>query len=142
MNAIEEHHASPLHRMSFRPLSQLPERPAKQPALTDGQRAEIAAVDYLRTLGFAITETNWKTKWCEVDIIATRNKRIHFVEVKYRRNARHGDGLAAITPKKLKQMNFAAQLWLANHGELEATLSAMSLSGDDFRVDSFIETIA
>ncbi len=38
-----------------------------------------------------------------------------FVEVKYRSSKYYGGGIAAITPKKLRQMQFAAELYDARH---------------------------
>lgn len=77
-----------------------------------GHLAEKQTADYLKRLGYKILELNWKTKYCEIDIIAEKNKTIYFVEVKSRRNDLYGSGLEYITPKKLKQMEFAAKMWL------------------------------
>lgn len=77
-----------------------------------GHEAEKRAAEYLRTQGFSIRELNWKTRYCEIDIVAEKEKRIYFVEVKYRQNTAHGMGLDYITSKKLKQMQFAAEMWV------------------------------
>ena len=141
MAGIEILGATPLHRMSFAPLK-TKNIAVKVPApITDGVRAEEAGARHLASLGYEIIERNWKTKWCEVDIIARKDDRLHFVEVKYRRNSRHGDGLAAITPQKVRQMTFAAELWLKRNTAHQPVLSALSLSGDDFSVDEFIDVI-
>lgn len=139
-DAINTIGASPLHRMSFSPLATL-SAPILTKEQTDGSKAEQAATEYLRSLGYTIIDTNWKTKWCEIDIIAAKDTVVHFVEVKYRRQSLWGDGMSAITPKKLKQMDFAARIWLASNPSQAAVLSAMSLSGADFHVDTYIETI-
>lgn len=81
-----------------------------------GHEAEEQAADYLRSKGFRIRELNWKTPRCEIDIVAEKGKRIYFVEVKYRRNAAHGTSLEYITPRKLKQMQFAAESWVQAKG--------------------------
>jgi uncharacterized protein (TIGR00252 family) len=107
-----------------------------------GKTAEAAAVAYLQSKGFAVLEQNWRTRFCEIDIVAKQKDVIHFVEVKYRQHSRQGSGLEYITPKKLQQMRFAAEMWVSSHEWLGAyTLSAIEVSGDDFTVGSFIPDV-
>ena len=49
-----------------------------------GQVAEGAVADELQTQGYRIVDRNWKTKVCEIDIVASKDKVIYFVEVKFR----------------------------------------------------------
>ena len=77
-----------------------------------GNHAENLAVAYLQSLHYDVLDRNWKNRWCEIDIVALKNGTIYFVEVKYRNNSIFGDGLDAITKKKLQQINFAAEQWL------------------------------
>lgn len=96
-----------------------------------GHNAEKRAAKYLESLGFKIREMNWKTRYCEIDIVAEKDGRIYFTEVKYRRNAKQGLGLDYITPKKVKQMQFAAELWASNHNwQKEYQLAAVSIDAD------------
>ena len=53
-----------------------------------GRSGETAAVSFLQTLGFAILETNYKTKLTEIDIIAKDKDFICFIEVKTRHSLR------------------------------------------------------
>lgn len=97
-----------------------------------GHSAEVSAAEHLKQLGFNIVELNWKTKYCEIDIVAEKDKAIYFVEVKYRKNQNQGFGLDYITPKKLNQMRFAAQMWVSNNrwsGEYQ--LAAVAIDGDE-----------
>jgi Holliday junction resolvase-like predicted endonuclease len=60
--------------------------------------------------------------------------------VKYRRNFSQGGGIAAITPKKLQQMKFAAELFITRH-KLEnygQRLAVASLTGDAV-IDQYLE---
>lgn len=50
-----------------------------------GRRAEAAARAYLTRLGYAIRETNFRTRFGEVDIIAEKDGWLVFVEVRARR---------------------------------------------------------
>lgn len=107
-----------------------------------GQRAETAAAAFLKKSGFKIIDRNWRTRWCEIDIIASRNNMLNFVEVKYRQTGRQGLGLDYITPNKLRQMRFAAEYWvLENEWDGDFQLAAVEVYGDDFTVTDFIETI-
>lgn len=158
--ALAELGASPIHRMSFAPLSTYYNTSRDQKGSTFlsekddigikmltknttkvGNNAEEAVCEHVRRQGYTIIDRNWKTKWCEVDIIAERKGIVHFIEVKYRKNDRAGSGLAAITPKKLRQMKFAAELWLANKDVQQAVLSAVEVSGEEFVISEFIEVI-
>lgn len=76
-----------------------------------GNNSETAVANYLISKGHALLERNWRTKWCEVDIISMCDDTLYFTEVKHRKNDAGGDGFAAITPRKLQQMKFAAELY-------------------------------
>lgn len=80
-----------------------------------GRRAEEAVVDYLRGHGYEVLAQNWRTRWCEIDIVAKQSGVVYFVEVKFRHNSKQGSGLDYITPKKLNQMRFAADVWVAEN---------------------------
>ncbi len=80
-----------------------------------GHDAEKQAAEYLQKQGFKIHELNWKTKYCEIDIVAEKDKSVYFVEVKSRRSSSQGYGYEYVTPKKLQQMHFAAEMWVQHH---------------------------
>ena len=67
---------------------------------------------------------------------------MYFTEVKHRKNSKYGDGLAAITAKKLNQMKFAAKLY-AHSNQLDADLRliAIATTGEPPDVVSFVEII-
>lgn len=105
-----------------------------------GDCGEDAAAEYLEREGYRVLERNWKTRWCEIDIVAEKDGAVHFVEVKYRASSRQGDGLAYITDKKLQQMAFAAELWVANHRYAgDYALAAIAVAGPNFTVTDLIE---
>ena len=107
----------------------------------DGQDAESVVAKYLENNGFKIVDRNWKTRQCEIDIVAKKDNCIYFVEVKYRSSSSQGDGFEYITSNKLRQMSFAGELWVAqNKWQSEYCLSGASVSGPDFEVE-FIEEI-
>lgn len=107
----------------------------------DGAKAEAEVCKYLKENGFKIIDTNWKTRWCEIDVVADRNSCIYFVEVKYRTRSAQGSGFDYITASKLKQMTFAAEFWIYNHKEFdEYVLSAAEVIGPDYQVN-FLEEV-
>lgn len=107
----------------------------------DGQLAEDRVAKYLTSNGYKIIDRNWKTKQCEIDIVARKKNCIYFVEVKYRSSSAQGTGFEYITKTKLQQMEFAGKYWVAVHKwDGEYTLSGASVSGDDLEID-FIEDL-
>ena len=109
---------------------------------SSGQVAEETAAYYLEALGYKILERNWKTRYCEIDIVAQKDKQIYFVEVKYRRTTHQGFGLDYVTNKKLQQMRFAAEIWTSNYNWTDNyCLSAVEVSGEDYKVTEFIDEL-
>ncbi len=105
-----------------------------------GRKAESVVAEYLQERGYTVLQQNWRTRWCEIDIVAQKAQTIYFIEVKYRKHDYQGDGLAYITPKKLQQMHFAAEIWVNNHSwHGDHVLVAVAVTGTDFDVTDFIE---
>ena len=107
-----------------------------------GDKGEQAAADWLTARGHEIVARNWRTRYCEIDIVSVKGEVLYFTEVKYRKNDDFGDGLAAITAKKQRQMRFAAELFLAGKPEcsgMAAKLLAASVNGDPPVVQAVVE---
>ena len=77
-----------------------------------GREAEELVAEYLKTQGHKIVSMNWRTRWCEIDIVSKTKSCIYFTEVKYRSNNDWGEGFSYVTNSKLSQMKFAAEMWL------------------------------
>jgi uncharacterized protein (TIGR00252 family) len=92
-----------------------------------GRRAEQAAANYLVRQGYTILEHNWRTRWCEIDLIARKNGVVYFVEVKYRRSIAYGTGFDYITERKVQQMHFAAEFWIAAHPRVASEYGLMAI---------------
>ena len=108
---------------------------------TDGAKAEEKVAGFLQEAGYKILDTNWKTTWSEVDIIAEKDKCIYFVEVKYRSSDSAGSGFDYIHAQKLRKMELAANSWVEMNGwKDEYVLSAAEVSGSDFEIE-FIEQV-
>ena len=105
-----------------------------------GKKAEIAASQFLQQKGCKIVDNNWKTRQCEIDIVAVRGDVVYFCEVKYRSQTRQGFGIEYVTRKKLQQMKFAAESWVHTHswrGDYE--LCAIEVTGAKFRITNVVK---
>lgn len=77
-----------------------------------GNKSEKAAVKYLRKAGYKILETNYRSKFGEIDIIAMDKKSIVFIEVKARKSETFGTPLEAVNSKKQKRISMVALNYL------------------------------
>ena len=105
-----------------------------------GNKAESLVSEYLHQKGHKILFCNWRTKLCEIDIVSKKNGTVYCCEVRYRKSSNWGSGFDSITPKKLKQVNFAAELWAHNNnwdGQIRILIA--EVSGEPPVVDDIIE---
>ena len=137
IKALSELGVTPLHRKSFAPIAQLlgeslPETISKKVTTKAiGNKAEDEAALHLESLGHVIQKRNWKNKYCEIDIISSKDDTMYFTEVKYRSSGYQGGSIAAITDKKLKQMKFAAEFYIASHPRTHnARLAVIAIEPD------------
>jgi uncharacterized protein (TIGR00252 family) len=111
-------------------------------SFSTGREAENKAAQYLNQRGFKILSQNWRTRFCEIDLVAQKGICVYFVEVKYRHTDAQGSGLDYVTPQKLRQMQFAAEFWVSEHDwSSDYNLSAVEVTGKNFAVTSFITTL-
>lgn len=148
--AIQEHGVTSLHRLSFAPLTQYRQEATMPPRASEiegrttkqtGDRAEQVVADFLTARGHGILERNWRTKFCEIDIVSRKDDTVYFTEVKYRKNAEYGDGLEAVTTKKQRQMKFAAEYFALKHklDGVDLRLAAASVASDPPRLEQWVE---
>lgn len=105
-----------------------------------GGTAESVARIWLESQGYIIIEQNWKTRWCEIDIVAMKNAIVYFVEVRHRKTNTWGDGIDSITNKKRKQVEFAAQFWMHQNEWLgDARIMLLATTGSPPSVTTSIE---
>jgi uncharacterized protein (TIGR00252 family) len=98
-----------------------------------GRDAESLVAEHLKTQQHKVVVQNWRTRWCEIDIVSTYKKCVYFTEVKYRSSSAWGSGFDYITEKKLRQMRFAAEFWLADNkwqGEACLQVAEVNASGE------------
>ena len=83
--------------------------------LQTGAAGERIASAYLRSKGYAIRDTNWTTRFGELDIIAQQGDLLIFVEVKTRRAPSTEPALEAVTHAKHERMLKAVYQYLHDH---------------------------
>lgn len=138
--AIEKYGVCPEHRKSFRPIAEIINAHGGEKKIATGDIAEQKVADFLRKNGHAILARNWRTKYCEIDIVSQKDDVFYFTEVKYRRNTRNSDGLDAITQRKLSKMQLGAMSFAQENGLQHNTLrlAVAAVSGDNYQITNLI----
>jgi putative endonuclease len=77
-----------------------------------GLSGEAMAAKHLGEKGFNILEQNWRHSHWEVDIIASKDGILHFIEVKTRRTKKFGHPEEAVSEKKIQNLINASEEYL------------------------------
>ncbi len=93
-----------------------------------GLIGERFAQQYLTSLGYSIKECNYRTKLGEMDIVAVKDEKIYFCEVKTRIGDLHGKPYEAVTYRKLQHIRRVAQAYLLQNGIKNSKLSLQVIS--------------
>lgn len=95
-----------------------------------GRRGELAAARYLRKRGYMIIGRNLRSKIGELDIVASIDKTLVFVEVKTRSGTWAGEAFEAVGPAKQRKLRNVINGYLSFGGvhNLESVFS-------DVRID-------
>ncbi len=101
--------------------------------LDRGNQAEEIAARYLKGEGYELLERNYRCRQGEIDIIASKDHTIHFVEVKGRWSAETGGPLEQVTARKMKQIARVALVYLQRHQKLRDWRAFFSVLGVDNR---------
>jgi putative endonuclease len=82
-----------------------------------GDLGEEIACGFVSDNGYQILERNWRFRHWEVDIIASKNNKLHFIEVKTRNSLRFGKPEESITREKMTHLKNAAEQYQYQHPE-------------------------
>ncbi len=82
-----------------------------------GFEYERIAEKYLLKNNYKILEINFTSKFGEIDIIAQKNGRLHFIEIKGRKNSKYGYPREAVTFTKQNKLKNAAKYYFILHGK-------------------------
>ena len=93
-----------------------------------GKRGEEMAAGYLIKRGYSILSRNWRCGKKEIDIIASGDNQIVFVEVKTRDENFLVHPTESVSVKKQRNIIFAAQKWIElNRHEGEARFDIITI---------------
>ena len=82
-----------------------------------GRWGEAKAAELLRQRGYTIVAAGYHCRFGEIDLIATTDKYLCFIEVKLRKDASFAPGRAAVDRRKQARLRAAAACYLAQHPE-------------------------
>jgi putative endonuclease len=93
-----------------------------------GADGEKLAEEWLEREGFMVVARNWRSGKYELDIVAHRRGKIHFVEVKTRAEKSWITPEEAMNPTKQRAFRHAVQAWLAqNYTDLEPQMDLIAI---------------
>jgi len=102
-----------------------------------GNLAEDKATLYLENIGFLIIERNFYSRFGEIDIIATKDEVLHFVEVKS--GLDYESAILNITKSKLSKIIRTAQVYMKKNSlDVDFTFDAVIVTPKKIE---FIENI-
>lgn len=95
-----------------------------------GTKGEDIASLYLEKKGYVIIDRNATSRWGELDIIATKDEKLIFVEVKTKTGMMHGKPYEAVNYHKLQHLIRAAQFYIKKHKrpELKYAIDVVSIT--------------
>ncbi len=98
-----------------------------------GDSGEIQAANYLKSKGYVIFKTNYKTSFGEIDIIALKNGVIVFVEVKKRETLAFGRPCEAVDFRKQQKIRRVAEYFLmkTNKSENDVRFDVIEIVGNE-----------
>lgn len=103
-----------------------------------GKEGELLAAKWLTTHGYTILHTNWRHSHYEIDIVATKGKFLHFVEVKARKASPYGFPEESVTRKKFKNLQKAADEYLfLNPGHQWIQYDVLSITLNEHSEDEY-----
>jgi putative endonuclease len=97
--------------------------------IVTGTTGEDLAAEWLSAKGFAILTRNWRHGRYEIDIIATKDSILHFIEVKSRNSTAFGNPEESVSRKKLNNILQGAAGWLVeypDHGRVQYDVLAIT----------------
>ncbi|HKK99662.1 MAG TPA: YraN family protein [Desulfotignum sp.] len=105
-----------------------------------GRSGEQLAAQHLAASGYTIVETNFTTRFAEIDIIAAIEDCLVFVEVKTRTSAKKGLPKEAVTAAKQKKIILAARQYIqarALYGQKRIRFDVMEIftENDAWRIN-------
>jgi len=83
-----------------------------------GKAGETLAKNFLTKKGYQIVKSNFQNRFGEIDLVATKDKILVFIEVKLKIGEQFGLPEEMITPTKIRQIEQTAQVFLQQNSSL------------------------
>ncbi len=82
-----------------------------------GKDSEQLARKFLERQGYRLVQSNFHSKWGEIDLIMRKGQELLFVEVRSKSNFRYGQPAETVNDTKQEKIRKTAQLYLYQHQE-------------------------
>lgn len=100
--------------------------------LIKGKSAEKIACEHLIKNGLKLIETNFYSRFGEIDLIMQHKQTLVFIEVRYRNNNDYGGAEASITQSKQSKVRKTALHYMQKKGrELNCRIDVIAISDTD-----------
>lgn len=91
-----------------------------------GKEGELIARKYLEDRGYIILGANISTDYGEIDLVAQKDKKIYFVEIRRRRGLSYGSALGSISETKQRHIRRSAQFLLLQNKDWQKLIPYLS----------------
>ena len=111
-----------------------------------GKKGEEMARNYLAKKGYQILESNFATRFGEIDLVCAKDEKLIFVEVKLKIGEVYGTPEEMIDVKKVAQVRKTAQRFLLKNSRLaakypvyqiDAVCIVLAKDGSSSRIDHY-----
>lgn len=106
-----------------------------------GKKGEDLAIQYLIGEGFKLIERNFRTRFGEIDIVATKGKEYFFIEVKTREGEEYGTAIESLPFYRRERLKKMALFYVMRKRLIDQRLHLSLLGIDDFEIDPKITFI-
>lgn len=97
-----------------------------------GAWGEALAAEYLRKKHYAVVAAGYRSRYGEIDLIATNKKFLVFVEVKLRKSNRFAQALEFVDQKKQNRIRTTASIFLSqNETDLQPRFDVIEIYAPD-----------
>ncbi len=107
-----------------------------------GKEIENLVSLYLQKHGCKLVEVNYRSKFGEIDLIVNDTNTLVFVEVRYRKNSKYGNGAATVNNRKQSKIKKAAAYYLQKNNlydKVHCRFDVISVSGREVRKIDWIK---
>lgn len=105
-----------------------------------GKLGEDSASEFLQSKGYVIIDKNFQTRWGEIDLIAKKDKKVFFVEVKTRIGGYKGKPYEAVNLGKVKRLMRPIKFYLLKN-KLEDYKLSLEVVSVTLNLDKTIKEI-